>query len=115
MEEARNRHMGEKDQPDLPIRALHDFLTEIEEEWGRFKNGSLLSIIMTILLMLMFLPRYFIVTIRQPGFPDTLIALGIVVTLLYTIYLSYRQHVFYAKWEKRIALLLHLEEELMGN
>jgi len=107
--------MGDNDRRDLPIRSLHDFLTEIEEEWGRFKNGSLLSIIMTILLMLMFLPRYFILTIRQPGFFDTVIALGIIVTLLYTIYLSYRQHVFYTKWEKRIALLLHLEEELMGN
>jgi hypothetical protein len=115
MKEAGNTRMGEKEQRDMPIRALHDFLTEIEDEWGRFKNGSLLSIIMTILLMLMFLPRYFLLTIRQPGFLDSLIALGIIITLLYTIYLSYRQHVFYARWEKRIALLLHLEEELIGN
>lgn len=107
--------MGEKDQPDLPIRALHDFLTEIEEEWGRFKNGKppqhhhdnpTHAHVPSTLLHRDDTPT---------RVPDTLIALGIVVTLLYTIYLSYRQHVFYAKWEKRIALLLHLEEELMGN
>lgn len=109
--------MQERDQRDLPIRTLHDFLTEIEEEWGRFKNGSLLSVIMTSLLMLMFIPRYFLLTIRQggPGHVDTIIALGIIAALLCSVYLSYRQHQFYAKWEKRIALILHVEEELLGE
>lgn len=107
--------MSEKDQRDLPVRAIHDFLSEIENEWSRFKTGSLLSIITTCLLMIMFIPRYFILTIRQPGYIDTLIAIGIIMALFYTIYLSYRQHQFYARWEKRIELLIHLEKELLGE
>jgi hypothetical protein len=31
------------------------------------------------------------------------------------MYLAYRQHAFYQRWEKRIELMLHLEEELLGK
>jgi cation transport ATPase len=107
--------MSEKEQRDLPVHAIHDFLTEIENEWGKFKTGSLLSIVTTCLLMIMFIPRYFVLTIRQPGYIDTVIAIGIIAALFYTIYLSYRQRQFYARWEKRIDLLIHLEKELLGE
>ncbi len=65
--------------------------------------------------MIMFIPRYFIQTIKQPGYVDTLIALGIIAALICTIYFSYRQYQFYGKWERRIELLIHLEKELMGD
>jgi amino acid permease len=99
----------------LPVRTLHEFLMAISDEWTRFRNGSLLSIITTILLFVLFIPRYFLLTLRQSGRFDTLIALGIISILLYNVYLSYRQHQFYQRWEKRIGLLLHLEEELLGG
>ena len=105
----------EKKARDLPVRSLHDFLIEISNEWTRFRNGSLLSIITTIFLFVLFIPRYFLLTLVTKGRVDTLIALGIIVALLYNVYISYRQHQFYQRWEKRIGLLLHLEEEVLGE
>jgi preprotein translocase subunit SecF len=107
--------LSEKEDRDLPVQAIHDFLSEIDKGWNRFKTGRLLSIVTTCLLMIMFIPRYFILTIRQPGYIDTMIAVGIVAALFSTIYLSYQQYQFYGRWEKRIELLIHLEKELMGE
>lgn len=105
----------DKDKKNLPIRTLHDFLIEISNEWSGFRTGSLLSIITTIVLFILFIPRFFIITLRRGGPLDTLLVIGIIVALLYSIYLSYRQHKFYQRWEKRIALLIHIEEELLGE
>lgn len=106
--------MSEKEPEELPLRILHDFLFELDNEWGSFRTGSLLSMITTLLLFLLFIPRYFLITIRSPGIIDTLIAMGIIAALVYSVYLSYRQHKFYRRWEKRMGLLLHFEEELLG-
>ena len=97
----------------LPIRTLHDFLLEIDEEWGRFRRGSLLTMIITILLFLLFIPRYFVLTLISRDRFDTFIALAIIVVLFYSIYLAFRQYRFYQRWERRIGLLLHLEEQLL--
>lgn len=105
----------ERKSRNLPVRTLHEFLIEISNEWNRFRNGSLLSIITTLILFVLFIPRYFLLTLRQQGYFDTIIALGIIIALLYNIYLSYRQHQFYQRWEKRMGLLLHIEEEILGG
>ncbi len=99
----------------LPVRTMHDFLFELSGEWDRFRTGSLLNIVTTIVLFVLFIPRYLLVTLKRGGPFDTLIALGIVAALLYNIYLSYRQHEFYRRWEKRLGLLLHMEEELLAE
>jgi hypothetical protein len=57
------------------------------------------------------MPRYFLLTLRQQGHFDTIIALGIIIARLYNLYCSYRQHQVYQWWEKRMGLLLHIEEE----
>ena len=97
----------------LPVRTLHDFLLEIDEEWSRFRRGSLLTMIITILLFLLFIPRYFVLTLISRDRFDTFIALAIIVALFYSIYLAFRQYRFYQRWERRIGLLLHLEEQLL--
>jgi hypothetical protein len=74
-------------------------------------NPRLLSIITTLILFVLFMPRYFLLTLRQQGHFDTIIALGIIIARLYNLYCSYRQHQFYQWWEKRMGLLLHIEEE----
>jgi len=43
------------------------------------------------------------------------IAVGIIIALFYSVYLAFRQYRFYQRWERRIALLLHLEEELLDQ
>lgn len=102
-----------KEEGTYPLRTLHDFLYELDREWDRFRTGSLVSIITTVALFFLFIPRYFINTLRTPDRLDTLIALGIIAALVYSIYLSYRQHAFYTRWEKRMGLLLHLEEQVL--
>lgn len=99
----------------LPIRTLHDFLLEINNEWSRFRRGSLLTIIITILLFFLFIPRYFVQTLISRDRFDTVIAVGIIIALFYSVYLAFRQYRFYQRWERRIALLLHLEEELLDQ
>lgn len=105
----------ERREPSLPLRTLHDFLFEIDREWGKFRTGSLVSILTSFLLFLVFFPRFFLVTLRRGGPFDKLFALVIMVALIYNAYLSYGQHRFYRRWEKRLGLLLHLEKEILGE
>ncbi len=103
----------EREESRLPLRGLHDFLFEIESEWNSFRTGSLLSMVTTLLLFIVFIPR-FQVMLRHSQF-ERLLALVIIGMLFYSTYASWRQHQFYQKWEKRLGLLLHLEEELLGG
>lgn len=97
----------ERKDKQLPLRSLHDFLFEIDNEWNRFKTGSMLSFIISLLL--------FILSLRQTLQTQKLFSLLFTVLLLYTTYSSWRQYSFYRKWERRMGLLLHLEEELLGD
>ena len=99
----------------LPVRTLHEFLLELDREWNSFRTGSLISMLTLIALFFLFIPRYFTLTLKQPGSLDTLIAIGIISALVYSIYLQYRQHTFYSKWERRIGVLLQMEHELLGD
>jgi hypothetical protein len=107
--------MNNKKDRHLPLRTLHEFLYEISSEWDRFRTGSLLSIITTLILFFLFIPRYFLITLRRGGPFDTIIVVCIIITFFYSIYLSYKQHEFYKKWEKRMGLLIHMEEEILGE
>ncbi|RJS86478.1 hypothetical protein CW701_02300 [Candidatus Bathyarchaeota archaeon] len=100
---------GERERP-LPLRTLHDFLLEIEREWDRFRTGSLLSLLTTGILITLFIPRL----LREAPL-WRLFTLILLVALLYNAYLAYRQHSFYRRWERRLGLLIHLEEELLGD
>lgn len=104
--------MGEEKKTEaLPLRTLHDFLLEINREWDRFRTGSLTSFLTTALLILLFIPR-----LLKEGPPFSRILTPILLILLiYNAYLAYRQHSFYKRWEKRLGLLIHLEEELLGD
>jgi len=97
----------EKKDSKLPLRSLHDFLFEIDNEWNRFKTGSMLSFIISLLL--------FVLSLRQTFQTQKLFSLLFTVLLFYTTYSSWRQYSFYRKWERRMGLLLHLEEELLGD
>ena len=97
----------------LPLRTFHNFFFEINEEWDKFRRGSMWNIMTTILIIVLFIPRYLLATLRTPNRIDTLVALVIVAALLYNIYLSYKHHSFYSRWEKRLGLLLHIEEQIL--
>ena len=74
--------MGEdrKERP-LPVRTLHEFLFEINSEWDRFRTGSLLSIMTTLVILISFIPRYFLVTLRRGGPFEKITAIAIFIAL----------------------------------
>ena len=104
----------DREKETYPLRTLHDFLLDLEREWDKFRTGSLVGIVLSGLLLffivrminlrLLFRPRMFL---------DTLFLLFIIFLLLYSIYMFYEQYKFFKRWEKRIGLLIHLEERLM--
>ncbi len=104
----------DKPEKKLPVRSLHEFLFEISSEWDRFRSGSLLSVVISGLVALAMLVRFLGQVIRREPF-EALITLSIIITLAFNIWLSWRQHDFYRRWEKRIGLLMHTEEELLGD
>jgi len=104
-----------KKETGLPIHTLHEFLFEVNREWDKFRTGSLLSIVTSLLLFVLFIPRFFLFTLRRGGPLDKVFVLAIIITLLYNAYLAYGQHKFYRRWEKRMGLLLHLEEKILGE
>jgi hypothetical protein len=103
---------GRSKEPRLPLRSLHDFLFEIDNEWNKFRTGSLLSIGVSLILIFTTLPR-FLNSLRQGGPVNRLFMIILMAILVYNAYLAYGQHKFYSTWEKRLGLLLHLEEKLL--
>lgn len=106
-----------------PLKSLHDFLSELDEEWGKFRTASLIGIVTSGMLIIFLIFRFLglLWRIRNLGLRfievlDEFIFLVLVAVFVsYEIYLLLRQYKFFAKWERRIGLLLHLEERLMGK
>ena len=107
--------MGEdkKDQK-LPLRFLHEFLFEISEAWEGFRIGSLITMIVSALLIVLLIPRLLVLHFRRGDFIESVIYLSIIMGLSYNLWNSWKQHQFYKKWERRIGVLMHEEEELLG-
>jgi hypothetical protein len=110
------RTMGEeKRERRLPVRALHEFLFEISEAWDRFRTGSLVTMVLSGILLIVLVPRLLILHFRRGDFVESLVYLSIIVGLSYNLWIGWKQHEFYKKWEKRIGVLMHEEEDLLGD
>jgi hypothetical protein len=102
----------EKDTNVYPVKSLHDFLYELDREWSKFRNGIVISLITSgILLVFVILD---LLQARRLGLgPIEFVALIIVGILLgYSFYAMYSQFRFFSRWERRVGLLLHMEDEL---
>jgi len=113
--------MGEeKPEGPYPLKSLHDFLTELDREWNKFKMGSLIGMI-TSGALLLFLIRLILLQLVRLSPPrlildiDLLFLIFAATFLVYSMYALFAQYRFLSKWERRIGLLLHLEEQLMGE
>ena len=107
---------GEKKEQETryPLRSLHDFLYELDREWNRFRTGSLIGVIVTFLLLLVsFLVM--LTALAQGAAVAVVLMVLIVVALTYTVSALYAQHRFFRKWERRIGLLLHMEEKILSE
>ena len=105
----------EKKERKLPIRSLHEFLFEISEAWDGFRTGSLITMIVSTLLILLLTPRLIVLHFRRGDFIESVIYLAIIIGLSFNLSNSWKQHQFYKKWERRIGVLMHEEDELLGD
>jgi hypothetical protein len=105
----------EKTEKLYPVKSLHEFLFELDKEWSKFRNGTLIGLISSSFLFIVVL--WLILTVRRLdlGLGAFLFLIVAVVFLGYSIYAMYSQYRFFNKWERRIGLLLHLEEEILAG
>ncbi len=104
-----------RDEKLYPVKSLHDFLFELEKEWTKFRNGTLIGlgssmVLFIVVLFLILRTRHF-----GLGLPGLILLIIAAVILGYSIYAMYAQYRFLNKWERRIGLLVHMEEEMMAE
>lgn len=108
--------MSEKEpQKEYPVKTTHEFLSEINHEWGRFKRGAVFGIIVSSFLLVAF----FLVFWRtaKTGFEVSDVILDVLLAgfLVYTIYLLAVQYRFFRKWERRMTRIFSYEEKLLSD
>ena len=104
----------EKDETQYPLKSLHDFLYELDKEWDKFRTGSLIGVIVSSALLLFSIFRL-LAALRNRAPLDFLFMIVIIASLGYTVYALLAQHRFFKRWERRIGLLLHLEEKIISE
>ena len=105
----------EKTERTYPIRSLHDFLSELDREWNKFRNGALIAIISSGALLVFFVLRFLLLALRNRDLVDMIFLIFVALFLCYSLYAMIAQYRFFNKWERRVGLLLHLEEELLSE
>jgi hypothetical protein len=98
-----------------PVKSLHDFLFELDKEWTKFRNGTLIGlassgILFIVVVWLILRTRHFAF-----GFIGFVLLIIAALILAYSVYAMYAQYRFLNKWERRIGLLLHTEEQLLSQ
>ncbi len=106
--------MSEKESEAVyPVKSLHDFLSEINKEWRRFKRGSLVSLVFLSIMLATFVPLF----IRGIRYEWDLLAyfflIGLAAFLVYSIRIMVIQYRFFRKWGHRMEQIVSLEEKLM--
>ena len=98
-----------------PVRSLHDFLSELDREWTKFRNGTLIGLASSVILFLVVV--YLVLRARhfEFGFLGFVLLIIVGVLLAYSIYAMVAQYRFLNKWERRIGLLVHMEEEMLSE
>jgi len=95
-----------------PLKSLHDFLFELNREWGRFRTGALLGVIASGVLSIFFI-GFLWFALRREALGGVIVSLFVAAFLVYSVYTILVQYRFFSRWERRMGLLVHLEEKLM--
>jgi hypothetical protein len=98
-----------------PVKSLHDFLFELDKEWIKFRNGNLIGlfssgILFLLVVWLLLRTRHF-----GLGLIDFVLLIFAGIFLGYSIYAMYSQFRFFNRWERRVGLLFHMEEEMLSE
>ena len=96
-----------------PVKSLHDFLFELDKEWAKFRNGALIGLISSGILFIFVIGL--ILRTRRLGLGPVDFILLVIAGIFfgYSIYATYGQYRFFSRWERRIGLLRHIEDELL--
>jgi hypothetical protein len=105
----------EKAQSVYPVRSLHDFLLELDREWIKFRRGTLIGLLSSGFLLLVVVWLILVLRRLDLGFGAFVFLVVAGVFLGYSVYAMYSQYRFFNKWERRVGLLLHLEEEILSG
>ncbi len=97
-----------------PVRSLHDFLYELDREWDKFRTGSLIGVIVSFALLLFSFARL-LSALRNRALFDLMFMIVIIGALIYAISALFAQHKFFKRWERRIGVLLHMEEKILDE
>jgi hypothetical protein len=105
----------EKNDKVYPVKSLHEFLYELDREWSKFRNGTLISLVSSGVLFLVVV--WLLLRIRHFGLGllDFVLLLSVGILLAYSLYAMYSQYRFFSRWERRIGLLLHMENEILAE
>jgi hypothetical protein len=104
----------DKQEPKYPVRTMHDFLDELNSEWDRFRTGSLIGVIVSGILLLFSLTRL-LGALRDRAWFELVFMLAVAAALVYTVSALLAQHKFFRRWERRIGLLMHMEEKILDE
>lgn len=105
----------EKTEKIYPIKSLHDFLFELDKEWSKFRYGTFIGLIASGFLFIVVLWLILIIRRLDLGVGAFLFLITAGIFLGYCVYAMISQYHFFNKWERRVGLLLHLEEEILAG
>ncbi len=104
-----------KNEQVYPVKSLHDFLYELDREWSKFRNGTIISLVSSGVLFIVVISLLLRVRRLGLGLADFVLLLLAGAFLAYSLYAMYSQVRFFSRWERRIGLLLHMEDELLAE
>jgi hypothetical protein len=96
-----------------PVKSLHDFMAELSREWTKFRNGTLIGLVSSGVLFLVVISLLIRTRRLGLGLVDFVLLLIAGILLGYSIYAMYSQYRFFNRWERRVGLLLHMEEQML--
>jgi hypothetical protein len=103
------------DEKHYPVRSLHDFMFELNREWTKFRNGTLIGLVSSGVLFLVVISLILRTRRLGLGLLDFSLLLVAGALLGYSIYAMYSQYRFFSRWERRVGLLLHMEENMLAD
>jgi hypothetical protein len=98
-----------------PVKSLHDFMFELNKEWTKFRNGTLIGLVSSGVLFLVVVSLLLRTRRLGLGLIDFALLLVAGALLAYSIYAMYSQYRFFNKWERRVDLLLHIEQQILSE
>jgi len=98
-----------------PVRTLHDFLSELNKDWRRYKRGSLISLFILSTLLASFVPLFFRAVRFEWDIFAYIFLIGLAAFLVYSIRIMVLQYRFFRSWGHRMEQLVSLEEDLMNS